>query len=100
MQIRFPDHDCPSIFELSDHLSVFARHTIVENFASGCCAYACSINVVFQRDRNPVQGAAESVRLDLGIHLCGLGERLITHDGDVCIELRIVDLDSVQQSLG
>jgi hypothetical protein len=58
------------------------------------------IDDVFQRQRHAVQWSSIAPAPELGIRLSCLRQRLISQDGDVCVECRVSFRDTFQAVRG
>ena len=96
LQIGLADNHSSGISEAPDDFSIGVGKALVEYRAATSSARAGGIDIVFECDRNAVQGSTEFTGSGLSVQLRGPRERLFMHNGDVGVDLRIVGFDAVQ----
>jgi hypothetical protein len=96
----FADDDRAGFFQVHDDLRVLVGNAIVEDGAGSGGSRPGGVDVVFERNRNSVQRTAKLARFGFRIQLRRLGQSLLAHHGDECVEFGIVDFDAVEQRLG
>ena len=87
------------VYWTARNLGVFSRNAIVEISASRSGPDPSSVDIVFEGDRNSMQGAAEPTRPLLRIKVACLRKRLLAHDRYESIEFGIVGFDSGKTSI-
>ena len=99
VQIHLAHDDRAALLQAHHDVGIFGGHAIFEHRTCGGGARAGGVNVVFQANWNSMQRTAKLSGLLLGVEHRGLRERLLAHDGDVAVHLRVVDVDPVEQGL-
>src|ERR1700676_348109 len=99
VHVQLADDNGSRGLETPNYFRILRRHTIGEDRAGGCSAYAGCVDQIFQSNWNAVQRSAPSAALALGFEFACLRQRLLAHDRDVRVERRVEFLDSVQALL-
>src|SRR5215813_653621 len=96
VHIRFSDYDCASFFKLCDTNGIFVWHAVFESFKGRGRFDPGGIVKVFDRVRNAMQRTTPLSCLDLCFSGCGQRKRLISQDGNECVELWVNLFNSLE----
>src|SRR5262245_23534248 len=69
VKVQFAEKDGACLLQTHNDLRVFGWHTILEDATGSSGSDASSVDIVLQRDRNPVQWSAPFSALLLGFHI-------------------------------
>jgi hypothetical protein len=95
MEIQLAQDDRAGRLEAPHDVRIFGRHALPEHVARRRRADAGRVDVVLQRDRNPVQRAAEFPVPLLRFHLPRGGERPIGGHRDERVQRRVEPADAL-----
>jgi len=100
VEIRFAENNRAGGFETCGDLRVFFRNKFLQKFCSCGCTNPHGIDVVFERNGNPMEraviapGFASSRGAELGFRSSGLGKGEIPRDGEISVEFGVELLDA------
>ena len=79
-QIQFAEQNRSGLFQSHNDFCVSGRNTVLEHAARGSGAYTRSVDVVLQRNWNPMRRTAELPTFLLRFHFTSCGKGLIARD--------------------
>jgi hypothetical protein len=102
MHVGFAEDDGSGLLERRDHRSVALRHKLPEDFRATRRANACRVNVVLERNGNPVKRSAIAPlaarpAAEFALGLPGLADGLFFRNCEIGVQPGIEFSDALEQ---